>query len=54
MCAKILWRTNSEVEHSEMVDGAFQQRQQQQCVTSSGAGFFESACRLLFIPSENA
>ena len=36
-----LWRPNSGCEHSEAVGGAFQQWQQQQWITSTGADFYK-------------
>ena len=47
MLAEHLWRTNSGCEHSEPVGGAFQQWQQWQWVTSSGAGFYKHSMQAL-------
>jgi len=41
MLAEHLQRPNSECECSELVGGAFQQWQQQQWVTTSGADFYQ-------------
>ena len=37
--AELLWEPNCGCEYCEEVDDAFQQWQQQQCVTSTGTGF---------------
>lgn len=47
-----LWRPTSGYEHSEALGGAFQEWQQ--WVTSIGADFKSTACRLLFMAGENA
>jgi len=49
--AEHLWKPNSRC-HTEAMSGAFQQWQQ--WVTSTDAGFYKKACRLLFVAGENA
>jgi len=53
MFAVLLWRSTSGCEHREAVSAAFQQQQQQQWVTSTGADL-SVICSLLFITGKNA
>ena len=52
--AECLRRPIRGCEHSEAVGGPFQQRRQQQWVTSTGADLYERGMLLLFIAGKNA
>ena len=45
--AECLWRPNSGYDHGESEDGVFQQGQQQQRVTSTGAEFYRGSLQAL-------
>ena len=47
MLSECLWRPNTGCKHGEVVGGTFQQWQQQQWVTSSGADFYECGMHAL-------